>query len=448
MTRLWKRLPVAAWCVGVALLGAAGYGLARAFVSKENAAVEWALRLPKERERARLAGFVGTPRVAPATNPATDAGVDWVLLDARMRANAPDGKLPGSRILIRYANPRTRAKVKRAGVRAVWKRCNEFLPDAERAARKPRCFLPYRRAASDLDGLQAAVLLGYLHLVAATDERERATVALPHLRTALRIGWQLQAQASLSASVAGFNMERVALRLAREGLTTPDAAARAAWREAFAGYAKEFLHPAEPRPLAQFTGLLQSDHQLVAEILAKERAKKYDVKRNRLAESVPVLRLLNRLDFVLGRRVGCDSWEATSAWAMVGVATRLRGCDAAARSYTVWKRTQEWDDFAERVTRSDPEYLRPGGWADVPLRRVYRDSDRALTDAVYRFVCGKGESRPDDPFAAQPNTPVRLRNLPGGIRVWYSVGENGKDDGGDFRKDNVVRVLPVAKDKL
>lgn len=453
MKRLRLRIPIWAWwLVGATAFGVVCYGVPLLFVSKENAAVEWALRLPKERERARIAGFKEGKRTEPNFDPTKDAGVDWVRLDAIMKADAPEGKLPYVADLLDYANPRTRAKADRAEVSKLQKQYASLLPEAELASRKPLCYFPFRKGDATCEGAHAAALLAALHLTSAVAKRERGETesAIEDAITGIRIARQLQGQNSIYTYAIGYRLENTAIRLVREGLTVRNGAKREAWMRVFAQKKSMFLQPApdEPLPSVQFRQILQNDFLLTREIVDETRARKYKPDESLLMESSPVLRLLNRMDFSLGNQIAADSWEASSDWVIAGLALRCRGHETERRPYGLWKAVGLWDRHTARMMQDVPRWLKPDDWANIPLRRLFRDTEQTLTQAAWMQVSGMSNGTPpDDPFAAKPNTPLRRRDLPDGSTLWYSVGINDKDDGGDVKKDLTTKVLFVQKGK-
>jgi len=66
----------------------------------------------------------------------------------------------------------------------------------------------------------------------------------------------------------------------------------------------------------------------------------------------------------------------------------------------------------------------------VAIERYMRDHAETLPDSIDRLVPAYLASTPIDPFTGRP---VVLRAEAGGYSV-YSVGTNGKDDGGDFKR--------------
>ncbi|MBC7809342.1 MAG: hypothetical protein H7145_24675, partial [Akkermansiaceae bacterium] len=114
------------------------------------------------------------------------------------------------------------------------------------------------------------------------------------------------------------------------------------------------------------------------------------------------------------------------------------------RPYVLWKSVEGWSRHVAIVMRKSPRLVSPHKWEHIPWRRTVRDTDRALVQAVWGQASGKGVGTvPDDPFAAEPDMPLHRRDLPDGSMLWYSVGDNGTDDGGDESKDRVLKVLPV-----
>ncbi len=222
--------------VAVACLLSVGVYLVPPFVSRENAAVEWALRLPQELRRAQAAGFTGTKRVVPKIDPRTDAGADWVRLDAQMRANAPDG---------------LRGKLER------------------------------------------------------------------------------------------------------------------------------------------------------------------------------------------------DSFQAVNLYGVMGASLRARSLPSDVRPYAVGQSLMQWDKHLTRQTKDAPDWLQNWNLSGLLRTRLIRDTDRALTQAVYSHVTGSDAPLPEDPFAPKAGTPLHKRNLPGGVVMWHSVGANGKDDDGDFQRDRTFRLMPT-----
>lgn len=442
--------------VTVAAFFAFGYAVSQLFVARENAAVEWALRLPKERERARIAGFTGEKRVAPNLDPAKDAGVDWVRIDAEMKADAPEGKLPRISTLLEYANPKSRSKVDRLELRKLQTAYAKFLPDAKQAARKTLCYFPPIRGDAESDGMHAAALLATLHLSFAVDKRKQGQgkEAMEYIRTGIRIARQLQSENSIFGFSLGSRIELVGMRLIEENLIEENLTAQSRPNRTeviamFAGIKDEVLRLDYPKilPATRLQGLLQDDFLLVREIVQKHRAEKYKPEKRPFSESIPLLQLLNRLDFVLGHRLAADAWESTSDWTYAGLAVRLRGREKERRPYVLWKAIQGWDRHATRTTEVAPKWLRPDGWAYLPLRLVLLDTERALTQAVWNEVSGtRAANVPNDPFAPKPNMPLRRRELPNGVVVWYSIGVDEKDDGGDPKKDRVIKI-PVAAGK-
>jgi hypothetical protein len=447
----FRRVPIwTGWGVTIAALCAFGYWVPQLFVARENVAVEWALRLPKERERARIAGFVGEKRIAPNFDPAKDAGVDWVRIDAEMRADALEGELPRAGDLLEYASPRSRAEADLAEVRKLQKAYAKFLPDAERATRKLLCYFPNNPGDGEAEGMHAAAFVASLHFSFAVDERKhgRDRDAMKSILAGIRIARQLQAQNSVFGFSAGSRIELVGMRLIEEGVTVKGKQRRADAMTLFAAYKDEILHPhEEPPPATRLHELIQDDYLLTRERVHKHRAEKYKPEKKPFSESVPLLRLLNRLDFVLGHRLAADAWESTSDRAYAGLAVRLRGREGERRPYVFWKAIDGWDRHAVRATAEAPKWLKPNKWTYLPLRLVLLDTERALTQAIWDELSSTDSVKvPDDPFAPKPNTPLRRRELPDGTIVWYSIGANGKDDGGDPAKDRVAKIPPLTKD--
>ncbi|MBC8140171.1 MAG: hypothetical protein H7Y38_01880 [Armatimonadetes bacterium] len=277
-----NRRRVALWA-GIAIIGAAcliavGFSVAPQIASREDAAVEWALRLPKERERARLAGFTGTKRVASKVDPRTDAGADWVRLDAQMRANAPDGKLPDYNAVSNYINPLNRRQVKRATVMAMLRQFEPFLADADRAGRKPRCTFAFRVGESRRDGENTPICLAMLHLAAATKYRGEGKnrEAMRHVLSALRIARQSQTQGTWRGIGTGLWGEQSVLLFVRDGLTDLDAGKRKRWAQTIAPHAAILLHGGSGEVTAdeQMRLILREDFLLLQEMVANSRIKK------------------------------------------------------------------------------------------------------------------------------------------------------------------------------
>ncbi len=434
-----------AWGAGVAAFCLLEFGLAQLFAAEENFQVEWALRLPKERERARKAGFTDAVPAPPRFDPATDAGVDWILLDAKMRANSPDGKLDQYNILWGYANPRTRRKVKRSEVLALLTKYRPFMPDADRASWKVNCHLPPRASHDGWEGFHACNLSAAMYLARAVEARDRGDMngAVSDLTTAVRTARQLQSQSTFSGNGNGMSIELLALRILRE---SPQAK-NSLMRFGNQGPMMFLLSPPpdEPSASSRLRAILRDDWSQIHAELHRRRSEKYERDKINVIGSIPILSLLNRLDFVLGHRVNNDSQEALNAWVMAGVASRLRNHPDRSRPYTIWKITESWDAHVERQMEGHPQWMEPTQWENVPLTRLMRDTDRALTTAVWNQVNGRHTPVPDDPFAGKPHVPLRRRDLPDGATIWYSVGEDGKDDGGDWMKDRTARVPPPMK---
>ncbi|MBC8140170.1 MAG: hypothetical protein H7Y38_01875 [Armatimonadetes bacterium] len=153
--------------------------------------------------------------------------------------------------------------------------------------------------------------------------------------------------------------------------------------------------------------------------------------------------MLNSLDNRLYGKLRRGSYQALTLYGVTGASLRLRSCSANTRPHDVWQPLSRWDKHLFHQTQDAPYWLQDWSWSDLLHFRLERDTDRALTQAVYNHVTGGKTALPEDPFAPQAGMQIKRRDLPGGVVLWYSVGANGKDDGGDFRKDITVRLMPT-----
>ena len=417
-----------------------------AMAHRQNSVINWALRLPVERRRARLAGFSPGMPAGSAPPAAQNAAPAWELLDAEVRANTPDGKLPPVRDLFRYANPLRRAKQNRKKVVVKVRLHKGRLAAARRAARFPVYYVPYRSTVLPEDEMEIALFFAGLFAVEAVEARRRndTRAALVHSQTVQKISRQFIARNTFVTLRWGYGLEAVACHIVREGLTDPDPVRRRTWAKRLRDYPEllRSLH-SEQSTLPQYQAGLHEYYREESIYFATRRKIVYKPIKEVIPGLIPRLVLwLHRLDFVLEQREVYDALEANLDWTVAGIAVRLRGMPESSRAYDLWSAIRRWDAGAARATEHDHRVFKPYGEGASLQGRLHRDTQRALTQAVLSQVTSAKTPVPDDPFAPKPNTPLRRRNLPGGVVVWYSIGENGKDDNGDFQNDVVARVLP------
>jgi len=409
----------------------------------ESETVEWALRLPREQERAKKAGvYPPFPEQAvqhPDTGP--NAADEYERLDAIIRVMSPDDNVPRLGTLLQFVDQDRRKPENRRDAEACLQRYRSLLPQAAHTATFRNCqFRATRPEEGFTSGVRVATFLGLLHLVEAVhcNEHHRPVDTLAHAMIAIRIGRQIEYQAAYGSFGLGYELEAVAYRVLIEGLTVPDIRSR----RALAAVIRSRLIVTEddPLPATQLLCDIRSEMVDTHNFLDTLRQRKFSPKNYPFANYSLMTRYLNRLDFYLSTRAGLDSDEAELCYDAARMAQILQPLKDEKRPYPVLQAAQWWELHRDRAL---PRGIYGIPWEVVMLQRMDRDVRRGQMVAILRRLADSQAPLPDDPYAPKAGVPLRERLLPDGHRVIYSIGNDGRDDGGDKKHDIVVTIPPL-----